>query len=310
MNFANPIATLLFLLMCCKPAIAGSAYDEVPLDHWSYKVLEYWQDRLLVHPEQAEAIRFSEAGQPQTRYEFVLPTAIAIDGLDRNYPLGDFVLMEVMRLEYSDQWGCGMGGIRQDADGNDLSYPQELVVSDLRLKPSVTIDCDSANTQIVAMIIDYLNFVGRLDIPNQFRDSFLPMTAQDISKMITESDIEGQPVVDRLLLDIVHTEIEDQLEVFNGVVPAQSNPVIQEWIPRTVNLDNLRQWRFAYNSINHHRNTSISFEFFPDPEQFELATAPEVQQRHSAYDEVLRDHWAYALFDYLVNDPNVEWKVV
>ncbi|MCB1218682.1 hypothetical protein KDL44_14960 [bacterium] len=300
---------LLILLLCCQPAMAGSAYDEVPLDHWSYKVLEYWQDRLLVHPEQAEAIHFSEAGQPQTRYEFALPTAIAMGGLDRNYPLGDFVLVEVMRLEYSDQLAILGGRVRLDENGNDLSYPQELVVSDLRWKPNVHIDCDSANNPIVALIIDYFNFVGRLDIPNQFRDSFLPMTAQDISQLIADSDIESQPVVDSILMAIVEAEIEGTPGSFIRVDIHDINHDSQTWTPTAVKLEKEPQWQSAFNNAKRKSNTGVVYEYYPDPEQFELATAPEVQQRHSAYDEVPRDHWAYRLMDWLVNESDQEFPL-
>jgi hypothetical protein len=95
------IGTLLAVtvMMTASMALAASAYDDVPRDHWAYNALDYLTERGVLegYPD-----GFFKGDRTLTRYEFAQAVARLLDSIeggDENVN----IMAESLRAEFSDQ---------------------------------------------------------------------------------------------------------------------------------------------------------------------------------------------------------------
>lgn len=95
------IATLLACFVFgATMAFAGSAYEDVPRDHWAYNALDYLTDRGVLegYPD-----GFFKGDRTLTRYEFAQAIARLLDSIGTPGKEDIQIMAETLRAEFSDQ---------------------------------------------------------------------------------------------------------------------------------------------------------------------------------------------------------------
>ncbi|MEZ5339148.1 MAG: hypothetical protein R3F46_12930 [bacterium] len=203
------LTTLAAILLLCTPALAGSAYDIVPLDHWSYKVLEYWDEYDIVSDETQSSITADSDTLPLTRYQFAQFTAIAHDKLSDLTLLPDALLVETMCTEFGDQNTC-----------HCLTTPHpemlDVVLRNLENRSlQLAVNGQPDQYHWVYPVLNYLTNRGIVapDTGLDFREQLV--TGLQIGNLLAELDLnvlDDSSEAEKLLVDIIRQEFAKEVE--------------------------------------------------------------------------------------------------
>ncbi|MCH7472156.1 putative porin [bacterium] len=130
-------------------AWAGSAYDDVPRDHWAFNALDYLTDQGVLegYPD-----GFFKGDRTLTRYEFAQAIARLLDTIDAGMGGDEMgIMIETLRAEFSDQLAAMIGemettintfdgriGVLEDDSGDNAGKISSLesIVSGLKPGPN------------------------------------------------------------------------------------------------------------------------------------------------------------------------------
>src|SRR5512147_393700 len=95
------LLAVIVTTMAASMAMAASAYDDVPRDHWAYNALDYLTERGVLegYPD-----GFFKGDRTLTRYEFAQAVARLLDTIQAgNVEEQIKIMADTLRAEFSDQ---------------------------------------------------------------------------------------------------------------------------------------------------------------------------------------------------------------